>query len=154
MPTNFCFVIDRVLAGMGCPGFHTSLREDLEFLKAEGIGAVVSLTETPLESATVEAMRFRYLHLPVIDFTPPTLEQIQTFMLFQEAAQAAGVAVAVHCAAGRGRTGALLACALVRRGLPAEEAIERLRALRPHSIETLEQEEIVRVYERILRPKS
>jgi protein-tyrosine phosphatase len=59
---------------------------------------------------------------------------------------AAGQVVAAHCWAGVGRTGLLLACLLGRlERLPGEEAIRRLRLLRP-ALETPEQEEFVRHY--------
>jgi len=47
--------------------------------------------------------------------------------------------VAVHCTAGLGRTGVVLACHLVTRGMSADNAIARIRRLRPGSIETDEQ---------------
>ena len=62
----------------------------------------------------------------------------------------AGQAVAVHCGAGLGRTGTLVACYLVAGGLSAEEAIAKVRRLRPGSIETLEQEAAVRTFEESL----
>jgi atypical dual specificity phosphatase len=53
-----------------------------------------------------------------------------------EAALAGGRRVAVHCGAGLGRTGTLVACYLTRRGVRPDDAIARLRALRPGSVET------------------
>lgn len=38
-----------------------------------------------------------------------------------------GEAVLLHCAAGMGRTGTAAACVLKRLGLPAEEALQRVR---------------------------
>jgi len=152
MPSNFSFVKER-LAGMERPGSHASLHEDLTFLKAQGISHIVSLTERPLDYTLVDEFEFEYLHLPVADFTPPTMDQIRKFIEFWQAAEAQARATVVHCAAGQGRTGTLLACALVYQGHTAVEAIERLRAKRPHSIETSEQEHAIQDYEWLLRRK-
>ena len=51
--------------------------------------------------------------------------------------------VAIHCSAGLGRTGVVLACYLVQKGLTAQNAIARVRRLRPGSIETEEQADAV-----------
>ena len=151
MLRNFGFVIEGVLAGMERPGASASLREDLEFLKAKGIGAVVSLTEQPLERSLLAELGLRYQHLPVSDFGAPDLEQIRFFLAFQKKAEKDGLAVVVHSGAGHGRTGTLLACALVERGLTAGEAIEQLRRLRPGSVETGAQEDFIRTFERQVR---
>ncbi len=150
MPANFSFVIDGVLAGMERPGTFARLRDDLEFLKDHKISAIVSLTETPLERAFVEEFGFRYLHLPIADFTPPSVAQIDTFVDFVKTAERDNLATVVHCGAGMGRTGTMLACALVARGCSADEAIDRVRELRPHSIETMDQEECIADYADIL----
>ena len=55
-----------------------------------------------------------------------------------------GDPVAVHCAAGLGRSGTMAAVYLVADGASADEAITRVRDLRPGSIETEEQENAVR----------
>lgn len=151
MAANFGFVIDGELAGMACPGRFADLREDLTYLRCEGVGAIVSLTEYPLDQRTVEAYGFQYLHLPVPDYHPPTVEQVWDFLRFAELQRENG-AVMVHCAAGQGRTGTVLACALVHRGMSAEEAIRTVRRLRPPSIDTDAQETFVHTFMRTHRP--
>lgn len=153
MPSNFCFVIGRELAGMACPGYGPALREDLSRLKQEGIGAIVSLTLSPLEEDIVKEFGLEYLHLPVADFTAPTLEQVDAFITFYERAQGDGRAVVVHCGAGQGRTGTMLACVLVQRGMPARDAIREVRLIRPCSIETAEQERLIETYEAVARKR-
>jgi atypical dual specificity phosphatase len=148
MPSNFTVVIDGVLAGMARPGSNAPLVKDLEFLKEKGIGAVCSLTLQPLDPVLIEEFGLRYLHLPVPDFAPPSLEQVWRFEAFQRQAEADGLATLVHCGAGHGRTGTMLACALVSRGRRAVEAIGELRDLYPGYIETPEQEALVYEVER------
>ena len=154
MPHNFSFIIPGVLAGMERPGTFCKLREDLEFLKSKRISAIISLTEGTLERAFIEEFGFRYLHLPVADFTPPSVAQIDQFLEFQRRAEADGLAAVVHCGAGLGRTGTMLACALVARGTPAEAAIDRVRTQRPYSIETVEQEDCVRRYAEVVAKRA
>ncbi len=61
-------------------------------------------------------------------------------------------AVAVHCLWGIGRTGTMLACYLVKeQNLTADQAIDEIRRLRPYSVETYEQEELVHQYFEHLR---
>lgn len=142
MLDNFSFLIEGKLAGMARPGRSRSLVEDIEFLKAQGIGAIVSVTEQPLDGGLVRGTGLRYLHLAVPDYEAPTIRQIEEFIEFMEAVDSDG-AVVVHCYAGQGRTGSLLACALVHHGMSAEEAIRTVRAKRPPSIDTWVQEQII-----------
>ncbi len=153
-PNNFSFVIPAVLAGMERPGTFSKLRDDCEFLKNHKISAIVSLTESPLERVYIEEFGFRYLHLPVADFTPPSIEQVDIFLNFQRKAESDSLATVVHCGAGLGRTGTMLACALVSRGYDADVAIDKLRTLRPYSIETLEQEDCVRLYADVVAKRA
>ena len=154
MPRNYTVVIDGVLAGMERPGTTAPLIKDLEFLKERGIGAIVSLTLDPLEPALIAEFGLRYLHLPVPDFAPPTLDQVRRFSEFQRSAEADGIATLVHCGAGHGRTGTMLACALVERGRKGWDAIREIRTLRPAYIETPDQEALVIEVERKARRGS
>ena len=149
---NFSFVTPGELAGMSRPGVRAPLAEDLAFLKGEGIGAVISLSEAPLNEISLRESGFLSLHAPVEDFTAPSIELVEQCMEFIERMiHVEDRAVAVHCAAGCGRTGALLACHFVKRGASAEEAVDRIKRIRPGSIETTAQRDLVYHYEERLK---
>jgi atypical dual specificity phosphatase len=149
---NFSFVVPKTLAGMARPGSSGKLSEDLTFLRYEGIRAILSLSEAPLEEDVVRQKEFAYLHVPVDDFTAPTMEQVEKCVSFIERMTSVeDKPVVVHCGAGCGRTGTILACYWVSRGKAADEAIDLVRAERPCSIETESQKALVYQYEEHLR---
>jgi protein-tyrosine phosphatase len=71
---------------------------------------------------------FRWLNLPMRNFgLPPDLHEFHAGIAQAAQALRAGDAVLLHCAAGLGRTGSAAACVLKSLGLPAEEALQRVR---------------------------
>jgi atypical dual specificity phosphatase len=117
-----------------------------------GITVLVNLHEQPHDARALARHGLRQVHLPVRDFTPPAPEQIEAGVDAIDEAVASGQRVAVHCAAGMGRTGTLLACYLVRQGMDPDAAIARVRENRPGSVETPEQVAAVHAYARRLGP--
>jgi atypical dual specificity phosphatase len=107
-----------------------------------------------LELSLVREFGFDYLHVPVEDFTAPTQGQIDQVIEFVEGALAEEKKVLMHCWAGIGRTGTLLACFLVSRGIDPAEAIARIRRQRPGSLEAYEQEYAVYQYGRRLEQEG
>ena len=137
---NFSWLIENEIAGMAHPG---TAQESFAEIRARGLGAVVTLTERPLPERLLKECDLAYLHLPVANFQPPQPSQVQRFVRFVRASLAGERPVLVHCLAGYGRTGTMLACHLVSRGMAGVEAIRAVRARRPGSIETPEQEDAV-----------
>ena len=150
MPRNFSWVIQDEIAGMARP---VSVVSDLEFLKDNGIEAIVSLTELPLHKTLIEEFGFEYKHIPVADLTSPTQEQIEEFVTFVNNLMSSKKKIVVHCDAGIGRTGTMLACYLVNKGRSAKNAITEVRKKRPGSIETMGQEETIEKYEEKVQKK-
>ena len=151
---RFYWLIDGVLAGCSRPGnrgrhvatdegtgdANASLDEDLAWLRAQGIGAVLSLTETPLAPGALARNGLNELHLAVDDLHAPSPAQLQTALAFLDRERARAHGVAVHCLMGQGRTGTVLAAYLIRGGLSADEALADVRGICPGAISSAEQE--------------
>ena len=137
---RFYWVVAGQLAGASRPGAHgASVASDLAVLRGFGIQSVLTLTETPVLAHELEAAGLDSLHLPVDDFHAPTTQQMLRALGFIDASLAENRPVVVHCLAGQGRTGAILAAWLLRSGLTADDAISEIRALAPGAIESAPQ---------------
>ncbi len=144
---NFSWLIDGELAGHAAPASV----DDLVYLWGKGIRALVRMEEE--HRAVVSAGQIREqgltdLHQPVADFTPPSPRQIDRMILFIEENLSHGNPVGVSCHAGIGRTGTLLACYLVKRGITADEALWEVAVRRRSAVETDDQKQAVRDYAR------
>lgn len=143
---NFSWICEGLLCACAFPTTVAHLR----YLANQGVTCIVSLTaERDLPEHDIPGLRT--VKIKVEDFTPPTLDQIQQFIQTVEEAERQHTAVAVHCAAGKGRTGTVIACYLVKRlRYTAEQAIQHVRCLRPGSVETAEQENMVSKFQSTL----
>lgn len=131
---------------LGCA--YPRTERALSPLSANGVRLLVNLHERPHDPARLERHGLREVHLPVKDFAAPSPEQMERGVGAIFEALAAGEAAAVHCGGGLGRTGTVLACYLLAssEGLGAEEAVRRVRSLRPGSVETPAQLAAVRAW--------
>lgn len=151
---NFYWIYEGMIAGSARPGgeigrhstvpsgmtLAQSLDDDLRWLKREGIGAILTLTETPLPAQPLAAHDLVALHLPIDDQTAPQQADFLAALDFIDQQRVAGRGVLVHCRIGEGRTGVILAAYLVRQGATPQQALMRLRSLRPGAVSAPAQE--------------
>lgn len=150
---NFSWIIDNRLAGSRGP----RSRSELIALKGKGLGALVRLVE-PYE-AWVTSKEIREVGLedynePVPDFHAPTQEQIDKVISYIDLHIEDGIPVGVSCNAGIGRSGVILACYLVHKGLTPKDALELVRSKRGRGPEVPEQIIAVEEYWLRIKPPS
>jgi len=144
-PTNFSWLINDKLAGSGMP---TSVSE-IDWILKQGVKSIVTMTENSLPESWVKNVK--YLHVPTEDFSAPDMEQIDEAVEFIRIRIENNEPVMVHCAAGIGRTGTILACYLVKyQKIPAKDAIQKVRKERPGSIQSESQEIAIGLYYKFL----
>lgn len=109
-------------------------------LRSERIGAILSVFERPLEDGDLARYKLRYLWQPTDDWTaPPDLGAACAFI---DQSRAAGTGTLVHCLAGLGRTGTVLAAYLIHTGMcdSAEAARQWVRRdYDPGAVQSAEQ---------------
>ena len=154
-PTNFSWVIDNKLAGSGTP--MTS--EQYRWLIKNNIKSIVTVREFPLpqkwlidnEKETIINDDYKFVY--VKDYGVPSLEVLDNIVDYINIKiTKEKKPLVVHCAAGKGRTGTILAAYLLKQdNISSQEAIKKIRSLRPGSIQSKIQEEILHEYETFLK---
>jgi atypical dual specificity phosphatase len=145
-PAGFSWIEKPLLAALARP----SDLDDLTWLRQQGIQLLLTLTEDRIRRDWVDEAGLLVFHEPMIDMEAPSVEQLERCVSVIQRAKETQMGVAVQCGAGLGRTGVVLAAYFVHGGLSAQNAISRVRRLRPGSIETEEQAEVIEEYARFL----
>ena len=156
MIDNFSWVIPDKLAGMAMPtgvsyGSDAMIQSDLEELRSSGVGCIFSVK--PMERRFGDLCTkagLRWLYYPIDNFdTPRDAAAFDRVMGRALDTIRSGVAVCVHCYAGIGRTGLVLACLAGKLlGAPPAEAVRLVRSGR----EAFDTEEQVRFVHAYLKP--
>jgi protein-tyrosine phosphatase len=133
----------------------SSLAKELSSIRAVGASTLVSLTESKELrwagagdfGAAVARAGLHWHHLPIRDFGIPDDG-------FEEAWSQVGPSlhqrlvaaerIVIHCYAGLGRTGLVVARILIEQGETPERALALVRAARPGAVQTARQESYLR----------
>ncbi|CAF4567852.1 unnamed protein product [Rotaria sp. Silwood1] len=156
LPRYFRWIVPFFLSIMSTPRHE----RDIDVLASAHIGIrhIVTLTEEkPLPEEWFFNKTISHTHLPIENYRAPTIEQVDLF--FRLINDPTKTPLLIHCGGGKGRAGTMIACYLAIYGfqtpaaqewtqpfMSAGEAIDKLRQLRPGSIETEEQERFVHTF--------
>ena len=145
-PDNFSWIIEEKLAGSAIP----TSKEEIDWIKQEGVKSIVTIREEPLEDEWIKDVN--YLHVHSNDMGIPEFSDLVNSVDFIHQRITNEEAVMVHCLAGLGRTGTILACYLIKyEDMTAGDAIEKVRQERHGSIQSFSQEEIIFRFEKFVR---
>ncbi len=144
-PDNFSWLIDGKLAGSAIP----TSKDEIKWVQEQGVKSIVTIREEPLVDEWIKDVN--YLHVMSNDMGVPEFDDLIHAVDFIHRRITNNEFVLVHCLAGLGRTGTVLACYLVKyQNMTADEATQKVREERPGSIQSYPQEEIIFRFEKSL----
>ncbi len=130
-------MVESCLYASGIPAGSRAVK----WLKKMGIDAVVSLTERPINGSKEFNI---YYNIPMINGDPADPQVLKKAVLKINDLINNGNCVLVHCSAGLGRTGMVIASYFIyTKHMDPEKALEKIKSIRPGSLEDKEQIESI-----------
>ena len=132
---------EKIIAGSSLP----NTPEAIKYIKDQGIKLIISAAHADTVSNLLEKDSIKHLNLEFADLTVPSRVQLKAYFSTLSKAIKLNEPVLIHCRAGCGRTGLLLALFLIYfHDFSNETSIQEVRKIRPCSIELKRQEEFVK----------
>ncbi len=153
-PRGFVWLIPGKVAGTPWPGIISDPRHDLQALHNVGINRLVSLTEMPFDEKLAGEYSIACKNIPIPDMQAPAITVAQALCLDIDQWVLNGEAIAIHCKAGLGRTGTLLATYWLWCGQgsrTALAAIEHVRRIESGMIQSQEQVDFLSAFDVFLK---
>jgi atypical dual specificity phosphatase len=132
-------------------------------INTQGIRTIVTIKEKPLSqewlnynngtNTSADGTKIDYLYISVHYYGAPSLEELDRVVNYISQQIDRARPVMVHCSAGKGRTGTILAAYLIKKenGMTADKAISRLSRIRGESVQSKDQEKILFTYEKYVK---
>jgi atypical dual specificity phosphatase len=148
-PSNFSWLVEGRLAASGRP----YSKSQMDWLKDNGVTAILSLTEEPLPGEWTRGLETK--HISMKDHAPVSHSDMLLGADYIYSSISDGKVVLVHCLAGKGRTGSVLAAyMMVYEGKSARQAIDELRAAREGSVEHQQQQRVLEFEAEAIKRRS
>jgi atypical dual specificity phosphatase len=147
-PRGFRWVIKNSLAATPRPGLLADPAFDLQALAKVGVNHLISLEEQETVPRTLASEHgIEVHHFPIQDMRAPGLAETEALTLHIGEKIRAGNCLAVHCKAGLGRTGTIIASYFVKSGMTALEAKRKIRCIDPRMIQSQQQEDFIEEFQ-------
>jgi len=153
-PRGFLWLHKGQLAGTPLPGVFFEKDYDLKALQRVGVTRLLSTTQTPVPKDELAPFGISGKAFPIKDMGVPTLEQAVEICQYIEQMIQSDEVVAVHCRAGLGRTGTVLALYLIWENIDALSALERVRNIEPRWVQSDKQVKFLDDFSRFISGKS
>lgn len=148
-PRGFVWLIGGKVAGTPYPGILHSVHQDLQTLRSAGITRLVSLTETPFDAELAANYNIQCTAVPMPDMHAPSLQDAWFLCHEMDRYLQNGETVAVHCKAGLGRTGTVLALYWIWLQAGKVSGLDAMKYVRQQEvgmIQSLEQENFLKKF--------
>lgn len=139
-PRGFRWILPGRLGTAPLPGAVLGIDLDLVALKTVGVTMLITLTRGDLPQIKLAEHGLRNLHLPIYDREAPSVHQLRMLAIRMTRLLEQGEVLCVHCRAGLGRTGTVVAGWLIHQGMTADAALQRLRDIDKEYVQSIPQE--------------
>lgn len=153
-PRGFLWLKKGQLAGTPRPGIFHDIDYDLKALQRVGVTCLLTLTEREPEVEEMRQYAIANIWSPIRDMAAPSLTQAVDICKKIDKALLQGTVVAVHCRAGLGRTGTILAAYLIWEGAEALSALETVRRVEPRWVQSEEQVAFLEKFASVLAERA
>ncbi|VAW69562.1 hypothetical protein MNBD_GAMMA09-2519 [hydrothermal vent metagenome] len=153
-PRGFLWLLKGQLAGTPLPGVFFETDYDLKALQRVGVTQLLSTTQRKVDTDLAEKYHISVKAFPIKDMGVPTLDEAVTICQYIEDKITQGEVVAVHCRAGLGRTGTVLALYLIWKNNDALSALETVRNIEPRWVQSEQQVKFLDDFSEYITQKS